>query len=134
MNWSRFAPYLLSVLRIVAAFVFIGYGTAKIFAYPAPLVPSGPVPLLSRLGAAGLMEVIGGPLLLVGVFTRPLAFLMAGEMAVAYFIRHAPMGTWLWPALNDGASAVLFCFVWLYISAAGPGPISIDAMRKGAKR
>jgi putative oxidoreductase len=92
------------------------------------------VPLFSRLGAAGLMEVIGGPLLLVGLFTRPLAFLYSGEMAAAYFIRHAPLGNWLWPVVNDGSAAVLFCFIWLYISAAGPGPLSIDAIVRNRRR
>ena len=126
---ARYAPYLLSVLRIVSAFVFITYGTAKLFAWPEPLVPTGAVPLASRLGIAALMEVVGGPLLLVGVFTRPLAFLFSGEMAFAYFIRHAPMG--FWPLFNDGVPAVLFCFIWLYIAAAGPGPWSVDKIVRG---
>ncbi len=125
---SRYAPYLLSILRIAAACVFITFGTAKWFAFPGALIPSGPVPLASLLGVAAVMETIGGTLLLVGLFTRPLAFVFSGEMAFAYFIRHAPMG--FWPVLNDGTPAVLFCFIWLYISAAGPGPWSLAALRK----
>ncbi len=126
---ARYAPHLLSILRIVSALVFITYGTAKIFAWPGPLVPTGPVPLDSRLGMAGLMEIVLGPMLLVGVFTRPIAFVLSGEMAFAYFIRHAPMG--FWPLLNDGVQAVLFCFIFLYIAAAGPGPWSVDKIVRG---
>ena len=125
---TKWAPSLLSVLRIVGAFVFITYGTTKLFAWPAATIPGGAVPLLSRLGIGGAMEIVGGTLLLLGLFTRPVAFVLSGEMAFAYFIRHAPMG--FWPVLNDGTPAVLFCFVWLYISAAGAGPWSLDAIRK----
>ena len=125
--WLSFAPYLLSILRIVAAFVFIQFGTAKLFAFPAAVMPDGStVPLASQLGIAAALETFGGLLLLIGLFTRPVAFLLSGEMAFAYFIGHAPMG--FWPVLNMGAPAILFCFVWLYISAAGPGPWAVDAM------
>ena len=132
-RWRSLSPYFLSILRIVSAFVFLQYGTAKWFAFPGPLSPDGStVPLLSQLGIAAVLEVIGGVLLLVGVFTQPVAFLMSGEMAVAYFIGHAPRG--FWPVLNQGTPAVLFCFVWLYVSAAGAGPWSLDALRRGHRR
>lgn len=127
-RWRSWAPYLLSVLRIWAAFLFMQFGTAKLFAFPAALMPNGStVALVSLLGVAGILETFGGGLLLLGLFTRPVAFLLAGEMAVAYFYGHAPRG--FWPVLNQGSPAVLFCFVWLYISAAGAGPWSLDALR-----
>ena len=126
-RWRSWAPRLLSVLRIVAAFLFIQFGTAKIFALPGPLIHGGgAVPIGSLPGVAGVIEAIGGLLLLLGLFTRPAAFLVSGEMAVAYFHGHAPNG--FWPVLNGGHPAVLFCFVWLYFSAAGPGPWSLDAL------
>jgi len=131
--WSARTPQLLSALRIVAAFLFTQFGTAKLFAFPAAVMPGGgTAPLLSMAGAAGALEAFGGALLLLGLFTRPVAFLLSGEMAFAYFIGHAPRG--FWPVLNQGHPAVLFCFVWLYLSAAGAGPWSLDArlrMRSG---
>jgi putative oxidoreductase len=119
------------VLRIVAAFLFMQYGTAKWFAFPGPIVPGGgTVPLMSQAGVAAMLEVVGGGLMLVGLFTRPVAFVLSGEMAFAYFIGHAPGG--FWPVLNQGIPAVIFCFVWLYFSAAGAGPWSLDALvRRG---
>jgi putative oxidoreductase len=113
------------VLRIVAAFTFISHGTQKLFAFPA-LEPRTPVPLLSLLGLAGALELVGGVLLLVGLFTRPVAFLLAGEMAFAYFMAHASRS--FWPVLNGGEVVVLFCFVWLYLAAAGGGRWSLDAL------
>ena len=128
-RWRSWAPELLSVLRIVAAFLFLQFGTAKLFALPGPLLHGGgAVPLGSLAGIAGVIETVGGVLLLLGLFTRPVAFLVSGEMAVAYFHGHAPHG--FWPVLNGGHPAVLFCFVWLYLSAAGPGPWSLDALRR----
>lgn len=116
----RFSPYLLSVLRIVAAFTFIAHGTQKLFAFPL-----GPrAALASQMGAAGIIETAGGALMLLGLFTRPVAFVLAGEMAYAYFTAHAPRGTW--PIQNGGELAVLYCFVWLYFAATGPGPLSVD--------
>ena len=127
-RWPRIAPYLLSILRIVAAFMFIQPGTMKLFAFPAGIPPNGgTVPLMSQAGLGGVLEVVGGALLLVGLFTRPVAFILAGEMAVAYFQFHFPQG--FWTVLNGGQPAVLFCFIWLFISAAGPGPWSLDAWR-----
>jgi putative oxidoreductase len=128
-KWSSWAPQLLSLLRIVAAFVFITAGTMKLFAFPAGIPPAGgTVPVMSEMWVGGLLELVGGGLLLVGLFTRPVAFALAGEMAVAYFQFHYP--TSFWPTINQGVGAVLYCFVWLYFSAAGAGPWSLDALRE----
>jgi len=127
-RWQSWTPYLQSLLRVVAAFLFMQYGTAKLFAFPAALLPNGgTVGVVSLLGVAGILEAAGGLCLLVGLFTRPVAFLLAGEMAVAYFKAHAPHG--FWPLLNQGAPAVYFAFLWLFFSAAGAGPWSLDALR-----
>lgn len=128
-RWSAWAPRFLSLLRIVAAFMFLLAGTMKTFAFPQGVPPNGgTVPLLSQAGIGGVLEVVCGALLLVGLFTRPAAFLMSGMMAVAYFQFHAPGG--FWPTVNGGVAAALYCFVWLYISAAGAGPWSLDAKRR----
>lgn len=128
-RWRAWAPYLLSIQRIVIAFVFMQFGTAKLFALPGPLLPGGATVRVGSLpGIAGLLESVGGLLLLLGLFTRPVAFVLSGEMAVAYFTSHAPRG--FWPVLNQGTPAVLFCFLFLYLSAAGPGPWSLDAVRR----
>ncbi|MGH7564322.1 MAG: DoxX family protein [Gemmatimonadota bacterium] len=127
-RWRSWAPYLLSVLRIVAAFLFMQFGTAKFIAFPAAIMPDGgTAPIASLAGIAGILETFGGLLLLVGLFTRPVAFVLSGQMAVAYFYGHAPLG--FWPVLNQGTPAVFYAFLWLYLSAAGPGPWSIDAAR-----
>jgi putative oxidoreductase len=126
-RWSTLAPQLLSVLRIVTAFMFMMSGTMKLFAFPMGIPPNGgTVELMSQGGLGGVLEVFGGALLLLGLFTRPVAFILAGEMAVAYFQFHAPRG--FWPIMNGGTDAALFCFLWLYFSAAGAGPWSLDAM------
>jgi putative oxidoreductase len=131
-RWRSWAPYLLSVLRIITAFQFMQFGTAKLFAFPGPILPGGATaPVSSLVGVAGVLETFGGALVLVGLFTRPVAFVLAGEMAVAYFLAHAPHG--FWPVLNGGHPAVMYCFVFLYFSAAGAGPWSIDAARRGAE-
>jgi putative oxidoreductase len=122
---ARLTPYLLSVLRIVAATLYIAHGTQKLFAFPVS-APRPPVALTSLLGAAGVLETFGGLLLLSGLFTRPVAFVLSGQMAYAYFAQHAPRGSW--PILNGGELAVLFCFLWLFFVAAGPGPLSADAL------
>ena len=132
-RWISWAPYFLSLLRIIAAFLFIQYGSTKILGWPAEVMPGGgTAPLASLAGAAGLIELIGGALMLVGLFSRPVAFLLSGEMAVAYFKGHAGQG--FWPVLNGGAPAVIFCFVGLYISAAGGGPWSLDAIMRRGRR
>lgn len=129
-KWLTWAPRLQSVLRIVAAFLFLQAGTMKLFAFPAGVPPDGStVPLLSQMGLGGILEAFGGALLLLGLFTRPVAFLLSGEMAVAYFQFHFPKS--FWPVMNGGDSAALYCFVWLYFSAAGAGPWSLGA--KGGK-
>jgi len=128
-RWRSWAPYLLSVLRIIAAFVFMQFGSAKLVAIPAAIMPGGgTAPLTSLPGIAGSLELVSGAFLLLGLFTRPVAFLVSGEMAFAYFIGHAPQG--FWPVLNQGSPAILFCYIWLYISSAGPGPWSLDALRR----
>ena len=122
-RWRAWAPQFLSLLRIAAGFLFIQYGSTKLFALPGPLMPDGgTVPPLSLAGIAGILELAGGILLLFGLFTRPTAFILSGEMAVAYWHAHAPRGTW--PVLNQGAPAFTFCFLFLYLSAAGGGPWS----------
>ena len=119
-------PYLLSVLRIVAAFVYLAHGTQKLFGFPGHPFHA-PVLAATMMGAAGIIETIGGTLMLLGLFTRPVAFFVSGQMAVAYFTQHAPHG--FWPIVNGGELAVLFCFLWLFFFVAGPGPISVDALR-----
>jgi putative oxidoreductase len=112
------------VLRIVAGFLFVVHGTQKLFGVPVAS-PGGPVELLSLAGAAGVIETVGGILLILGLLTRPMAFLMSGQMAVAYFLVHAPQG--FWPLVNAGELAALYCFLFLYVAAAGAGPFSLDA-------
>ena len=129
-RWRALTPSFLSVLRIVAAFLFMQFGTAKLFAFPAAVMPGGgTVPLASLVGVAAVLETFGGLLLLLGLLTRPVAFVLSGEMAVAYFHGHAPHG--FWPVLNQGTPAALYAFLFLYLSAAGGGPWSIDALRRG---
>ncbi|MCZ7594771.1 MAG: DoxX family protein [Hyphomicrobium sp.] len=121
------APRLLGVLRIVAAILFIEHGTQKLLGFP----PSErPMPeLFTLLWFAGFLELVGGLLVLLGLFTRPVAFVLSGQMAVAYWMAHAPQSPF--PALNGGDAAILFCFIFLYLVAAGPGAFSIDAARDG---
>ena len=121
-SWS---PQLLSVLRIVAGLLFMMHGTMKLLAYPAPF-PMHLSPF-TMLWFAGVLELVGGALVLVGLFTRYAAFIMAGEMAFAYFIGHFPKA--FWPVLNGGDAAVLYCFVFLYLAAAGAGPWSVERWR-----
>jgi putative oxidoreductase len=126
--WTASGPRFQSALRIVAAFIFMQSGTMKLFAFPAGIPPDGgTAELFSQVGLAGVLEVFGGGLLLLGLFTRPVAFLLSGEMAVAYFQFNFPQS--FWPVLNGGMAAALYCFVWLYFSAAGAGPWSLDARR-----
>ncbi|KAB2942621.1 MAG: DoxX family protein [Hyphomicrobium sp.] len=121
------AQRLLGVLRIVAAILFIEHGTQKLLGFP----PSErPMPeLFTLLWFAGFLELVGGLLVLLGLFTRPVAFVLSGQMAVAYWMAHAPQSPF--PALNGGDAAILFCFIFLYLVAAGPGAFSIDAARDG---
>jgi putative oxidoreductase len=128
---SSWAPLLLSLVRIVAALGFLTHGTQKLFGVPA-LEPRNGVELMSMMGLAGAIETVGGALLLIGLFTRPVAFLCAGQMAAAYFMVHAPQS--FWPLLNGGELASVYCFLFLYLSAAGAGPLSVDAMMRGSRR
>jgi putative oxidoreductase len=131
-KWPSFAPYFLSLLRIAAAIMFLLAGTMKIFAFPAGMPPDGGTAAFgTQIWIGGWMEVIGGVLMLIGLFTRPVAFVLSGEMAVAYFQFHAATGG-IWPTINQGVAAALYCFVFLYFSAAGAGPWSVDAMRRKA--
>jgi putative oxidoreductase len=120
--WS---PRALAILRIVTALLFIEHGTMKLFGFPPSDMPQPAFPSLFWI--AGVMELVGGLLVLIGLFTRPAAFLLAGEMAVAYFMAHAPQS--FFPVLNGGEPAILFCFVFLYLVFAGPGAWSVDAAR-----
>jgi putative oxidoreductase len=122
---AKVSPFLLSILRIVVAIMFLQHGGQKLIDYP----PGGhKVELLSLMGLSGVLEFVGGALLLLGFLTRPVAFILSGEMAVAYFKVHAPAG--FWPVVNHGELAVAYCFVFLYMAAAGAGPLSVDALRK----
>ena len=126
---TRWSPQALSLLRIVAGLLILQYGTAKIFGFPPVQMFAG-VKIASLYGVAGLIELIGGFLLLIGLFSRPVAFILSGEMAAAYFIGHFPKG--FIPLLNGGNEAVIYCFVFFYLIFAGPGPWSIDAVRQSA--
>jgi putative oxidoreductase len=121
---AAWAPRVLSLLRIMAALLFIEHGLMKLAAFPAPQ-PGAPHPLPPILIVAALIELVGGGLLAVGLFTRIAAFIAAGEMAAAYFMVHAPMG--FWPAVNHGEPAILYCFVFFYLAFAGGGAWSLDA-------
>lgn len=124
-NWT---PRALAALRIVTAYLFLQHGTAKLLHAPHLTMFDG-LPALSLFGIAGMIEIVGGLLVLLGWFTRPVAFILSGEMAVAYFHSHVPLGNFMVPLLNEGESAVLFCFNFLLLSVAGPGAWSVDTRR-----
>jgi putative oxidoreductase len=121
---ERYQPQLLALLRIVAALLFLEHGTMKLFHFPAPQMP-GPLPTL--LVVAGIIELVAGVLIALGLFTRLAAFIASGEMAVGYFIGHFPKSPW--PGVNQGDAAILFCFLFLYLAAVGPGAWSVDGAR-----
>ncbi|HEX6980198.1 MAG TPA: DoxX family protein [Alphaproteobacteria bacterium] len=123
---TAWAPQMLSILRIMAALLFLEHGTQKLFGFP--LHPDPPA-LISLFGLQGMIELVGGALLALGLFTRPVAFILSGNMAVAYFMAHAPQS--FFPVLNEGDAAILYCFVFLYFVFAGGGAWSIDEMRRG---
>lgn len=123
---GRYAPQALSLLRIVTAVLFLQHGTSKVLQFPP--FPMGEVPVGSLFWIAGVIEIVGGLLLIVGLLSRPVALLLSGQMAVAYWMIHAPESTF--PLLNRGEGAILFCFIFLLIAAAGPGPWSLDAKRR----
>ncbi|MBO1073905.1 DoxX family protein [Roseomonas marmotae] len=117
------APHALALLRIVAALLFIEHGTQKLFGFPAP--PGSGLPAMFTLyWVAGVLEAVGGVMVLLGLYTRPVAFILSGEMAFAYFMAHAPRN--FYPLLNGGDAAILYCFVFLYLAAAGPGSFAIN--------
>jgi len=124
-NLVAWSPRVLSMLRIVTALLFMEHGLMKLFHFPAAQ-PGAPDPLPAMLLAAAWIEVVGGGLIALGLFTRAAAFICSGEMAVGYFIAHAPNGPF--PALNMGEAAVLYCFVFFYLVFAGGGPWSLDAL------
>ncbi|MGA2776215.1 MAG: DoxX family protein [Steroidobacteraceae bacterium] len=130
--YDRWKPRVLGALRIVTAFLFLQHGTAKLLHVPHEAM-FDQLPLLSLIGFAGALEIIGGTLLLIGWFARAAAFILSGEMAFAYFIGHAPHGNFFSPMLNGGEAAVLFCFIFLLLSVAGAGAWSVDAMRRQAR-
>jgi putative oxidoreductase len=125
------SPRVLAAVRIVTALLFIEHGLMKLLAFPAA-VPGLPSPLPGILVAAAIIEIAGGALIAVGLFTRPAAFICSGEMAAAYFMFHAPQS--FWPAVNQGDAAILFCFVFLYLAFAGAGAWSLDALFSGSQR
>jgi putative oxidoreductase len=129
-SWkSGAAPWALSILRIVAAFLFMAHGGQKLFNFPPSAHPMSHLPPL--LVAAGVIETFGGLLVLLGAFTRPVAFLLSGEMASAYFLQHAPHG--FWPINNMGELAVIYCFLFLYLAAAGGGPFSLERLWRSGR-
>jgi putative oxidoreductase len=130
-KWQSWAPHLRSLLRIMAAIMFIQVGTMKLFGFPIGM-PGGKVAVFpTEIWFAGFLEVVGGFFILIGLCTRPVAFVLAGEMAIAYFQAHAPKS--IWTVENGGASAVLYCFIFLYFSAAGAGEWSLDEYFKKRK-
>jgi putative oxidoreductase len=121
--FERWRPYMLSVLRIMAGLLYLDHGTAKVFGFPL----HGAIPMYPNIEwFAGRIELIGGTLVALGLFTRPVAFLLSGEMAIGYFVDHAPRS--FFPLLNGGDSPILYCFVFLYFVFAGAGPLSLDAL------
>lgn len=129
---SPWTSRMLSIFRIVAGVAFVTFGTMKVFGYP-PLPPgTPPFGLLSQAGIGGILEVVGGSAIILGLLTRPVAFVLAGEMAVAYLQFHAPLS--VFPSVNLGAPAILYCFFFLYLVFAGAGPWSIDALIARSRR
>jgi len=121
---SRFRPQILSILRIMTALLLLQHGLSKFFGFPMAM---NTPPMFSLFWFAGVIEIVGGVLLLIGLFSRWVAFILSGELAIGYFLVHAPKG--FYPLTNQGEAAVLFCFIFLYLAAAGPGPWSVDATR-----
>jgi putative oxidoreductase len=124
---GRYAPHLLALLRIITGLLFLSHGLVKLFGFPAGAQP-GQVPLLGLMGVGAVIELVTGILIVLGLFTRPAAFLAAGQMAVAYWMFHAPQG--FYPIVNQGELAILYCFIFLYLAAAGAGVFSLDERRR----
>jgi putative oxidoreductase len=125
MNLADWSPRLLGVLRIVTALLFMEHGAQKLLGFPP--TEHGSPELFSLLGVAGILELVGGFFILIGLFTRPIAFVLAGEMAFAYWMAHAPKS--IYPALNGGDAAILYCFIFLYLVSAGPGAFSVESRK-----
>jgi len=126
--FSTWTPRAQALLRIVAGYLFLMHGSAKLLGMPHVAMFDG-LQVVSLIGFAGILELVGGVLIVIGLFTRPVAFILSGEMAFAYFMGHASKGSVLVPMLNQGELAVLYCFVFLFFAAAGAGAWSVDAMR-----
>jgi putative oxidoreductase len=126
------APYVLSILRIVAGLLFLQHGMAKLVGFPHVASFDTLEPFTWPAWYAGILEIVGSPLIIVGLFTRPVAFILSGEMAVGYFMAHEPHSSI--PLLNGGDAAVLFCFIFLYLATVGAGPWSVDELRERAAR
>lgn len=126
--FATWHPRVLGLLRIIVGFLYLQHGTAKLLHVPHVAL-FDQLPVGSLIGFAGMLEIVGGLLILIGLFTRPVAFILSGEMAVAYFMEHAPQGHFLMPALNQGEEAVLYCFIFLFLAVAGAGAWSLDARR-----
>jgi len=124
-------PRVLGILRLVVGYLYVQHGTSKLLHVPHVAMFDQLQPL-SLVGFAGMLEIVGGALILIGLFTRPVAFVLSGEMAVAYFSFHARQGPWLVPSLNQGELAVLYCFIFLFFSVAGGGSWGVDAWRRSA--
>ena len=125
---NPWAPYALGLMRIVAALIFFEHGTQKLFGFPARAGGGAAPELLSMFGVAGMLEIVGGALLLVGLYVRPVAFVLSGMMASAYWIAHAPRS--IFPVANGGDAAILYCFIFLYLVFAGGGAFALDNRRK----
>ena len=122
---DRWSPHALAALRVMTALLMLQHATMKFFAFPAPMPMPGPLPGI--IIAAGVIEIVTGTLIVLGLFTRPAAFLASGTMAAAYFMGHATQG--FWPVLNQGETAIMFCFAFFYIFFAGSGAWSLDGLR-----
>ena len=122
-RFDRYWPETLSVVRIIIALLFLEHGSAKLLGFPPP--PNGPPAFMTLMWLQGMIELVGGALLAIGLFTRPVAFILSGDMAVGYFMAHAPKG--FFPLLNGGEGAILYCFIFLLFFVAGPGRWSVDA-------
>ena len=127
---STWSGPILSVLRVITGLLFLAHGTAKLIQWPLVDAFKDGVPLFSLFGVAGILEIAGGGLIALGLFTRITAFVLSGMMAVAYFMAHAPAS--MYPIINQGELAILYCFVFLYFAATGAGPWSLDAKRAAA--
>jgi putative oxidoreductase len=124
---TKWAPRALAALRVMAGLLFLAHGTVKLFGFPEGAQP-GQQALFTLFGIGAVLELVGGALIALGLFTRPAAFIVAGEMAVAYFLFHAPHSPF--PAVNGGDAAILFSFIFLYLFTAGPGAFSLDGLRR----